>query len=258
VETYKLYGGKIILQYDDAKHIYKVNDKIVYGVTNIVSVLSKPALIYWAVNQAIDYIDLNLEVGKSIDELQKKQLLEEARVAHKKTTNHSADAGTLIHEWIEKYVKAKIEKKPVPKRPVSKEMKSAVDGFFKWAKEHKVKLIKSEQKIYSRKYKYAGTLDLEAEVDGKKTIIDFKTGKAIYPEMFLQAAAYLQAKEEENGRYDGGVAIVRLSQKQKDITPFEVKSVSRQNVDKLIKVFLSCLNIYRWKMELKKEAILNK
>ena len=46
---YKLYGGKVVLNFDPEKHIYTVNDKIIYGATSIVNVLAKPALINWAV-----------------------------------------------------------------------------------------------------------------------------------------------------------------------------------------------------------------
>jgi len=256
---YKLYNGKIILKFDDKNHIYSVNGKTIYGVTSIIGVLDKPALMYWAVNMAVDFLGANIIPGKSYDEVEIKTLLEDARKAHRIKKDKTADVGTMIHDWIEKYIKARMEKKPVPKRPINKEMKNAIDGFFNWARKNKVKLINCEQKIYSKKYKYAGTYDLEAMVDGKRTIIDFKTGKAIYPEMFLQASAYLQAREEEIGeRYDGGVAIVRLSQENKEITPFEVKQINREEVEKLIKVFRCCLGIYVWKMNLKRQEINNK
>ena len=259
MENYKLYGGKVILKFFPEKHIYSVNDKVVYGVTSIIGVLDKPALIYWAVNMAVDFLGNNWQAGKSYDEVEIKTLLEDARRAHRIRKDKTADIGEMIHSWIEKYIRARIEKKPVPKKPVNKEMKNAIDGFFNWAKKNKVELINCEQKIYSKKYKYAGTYDLEAMVDGKRTIIDFKTGKAIYPEMVLQASAYLQAREEEIGeRYDGGVAIVRLSQENKEITPFEVKQINREEVEKLIKVFRCCLGIYVWKMNLKRQEINNK
>ena len=259
MEQYKLYNDTITLDYNDNRHIYSVDGKVVYGVTSIVGVLDKPALKYWAVNMAIEYLQANLKAGEPLDEIQLKSLLDNAKKAHTVRLNKSADIGTLIHNWLEEYVKARLAKKPSPKKPVSKEMNNALSGFFKWAGENKVKLIASEQKIYSKKYGYAGTFDLEAMVNGKRTIIDFKTSNAIYPEMFLQASAYLQAKEEESGKkYNGGVSILRLSKsnKEKEITPFEVKSIDRKKVDNLIGVFVSCLEIYKWKQELNKERII--
>jgi len=255
---YKLYNGKIILKFDDKNHICSVNGKTIYGVTSIVGILDKPALMYWAVNMAVDFLGNNWQAGKPYDEVEIKTLLEDARRAHRVKKDKTADVGTMIHDWIEKYIKARIEKKPVPKKPINKEMKNAIDGFFNWAKKNKVQLIACEQKIYSKRYKYAGTFDLEAKVNNKRTIIDFKTGKAIYPEMFLQAAAYLQAKEEEKGeKYEGGVIILRLAQEDKEITPFEVQQIGREEVQNLIKVFVCCLQVYKWRMYLKREAILN-
>lgn len=260
MKQYKLYGGKVILNFDEKRHIYSVDDKVVYGVTSIIGILDKPALMYWAVNMAVDFMGTNMVAGKAYDEVEIRTLLETARKAHRVKKDKTADIGTMIHDWLKKYVQARIEKKKVPARPVNKEMQNAINGFFKWAKTDKIKLIASEQKIYSKKYRYAGTYDLEATMNGKRTIIDFKTGKAIYPEMFLQAAAYLQAKEEETGnKYDGGVAIVRLSQedKEKEITSFEVQQIGYEEVKTLIKVFVCCLQVYKWKMHLKREAIIN-
>ncbi len=246
-QEFKLYDDNLILSFDDTKHIYSVNGKTVYGVTSITGIIDKPALKYWAVNMGIEYLKKNLKPGIALDEIEISTLLEETKSAHKKRLSKAGDIGTQIHEWLEKYVKAVLDKKEIPKRPINKEMQKAIDGFFKWAKENKVKLISSEQKIYSKKYHYAGTFDLLAEVNGKKTIVDFKTSKAIYPEMFLQASAYLQAKEEELGeQIDGGVMILRLSKENKEITPFEVQSVDRKEVDNLIKVFRCCLGVYTW------------
>lgn len=250
----KLYDDKVILQFDDVKHIYTVNNKVVYGTTSILQVLAKPALIFWAVNQAIESLEKSWQAGIVYDEIQISEHLNNAKMAHRKRLSKAADIGTKIHQWIQDYIELRLAKKPAPKMPVNKEMQKAIKGFFNWAKKHKVQLIASEQKIYSKKYKYAGTYDLEAMVDGKRTIIDFKTSKAIYPEMFLQASAYLQAKEEETGKkFDGGVAILRLSKATEDIEPFEVQQVGYEQVQKLIKVFVACLKIYEWKMEEKKQ-----
>lgn len=253
----KLYGGKVVLEFDEGRHIYSVGGKIVYGVTSVTGILDKPALMYWAVNQAISVLEAKLEPGKALDEIEIKNLLEEARRAHTIKKDKSADVGTLIHKWVESYISARIKKEPLPKRPVNKEMKNAIDGFFKWAKENKVQIMASEQKIYHTKYKYAGTLDLEGMVNGKRTVIDLKTGKAIYPEMLLQASAYLKAREQETGKkYPGGVIILRLSKedKEKQIKAFE--AIKDENVDIHFKCFLNCLQIYRWKMMQKKQEIL--
>jgi len=254
MEKYTLYDKKVELIFDDIRHTYEANGELVYGTTSITGVLDKPALKFWAVNMAIGVLEEKLVPGESLDEVEIKSLLEDARRAHMKRLSKAADIGTMIHKWLEEYVSAVINKTKIPKKPVNKEMQNAIDAFLKWIKDSNVEFISSEQKIYSRKYHYAGTFDLEALVNGKRTIIDFKTSKAIYPEMLLQTSAYLKAKQEETGKeYDGGVIILRLSKEDKDkrIESFEV--VKDTNVENHFKCFLACLDIYTWKMDIKRE-----
>jgi len=262
MESYKLYGGKIQLDYDPKFHIYSVGGIRVYGVTNITGILNKPGLLYWGVNKAVEFLGANWQPGKVYDEVQIKNLLEEARKAHTQIKNEAADIGSMIHQWVSDYVKAISEKKTPPKRPINKEMKAAIDGFFKWAKKSQLKIMRSEQKLYHDKWGYAGTLDLEGIVEGKRTVIDLKTGNRLYPEAFLQAAAYLKAREQETGKkYPGGVIIVRLSKKVEEagkviIEPFEVKK--DEEVELHFKAFLNCLQIYKWQMAMRKREQLNK
>jgi len=263
IEKYSLYGGKVILEFEPQCHAYSVGGKPVYGVTSISGILAKPGLLYWAVGEAIKVLEANLEPGVALDEIQIKELLDKARSAHTETKDKAADIGTLIHDWVANYIKALVAKEKTPKKPVNKEMKSAIDGFFKWAKENKLVVIKSEQKIYHDKYGYAGTLDIEALVNGKRTIIDIKTGSRLYPESFLQASAYLKAREQETGKkFPGGVLILRLSKEVTDekkrivIAPFEVKQ--DEDVETHFKTFLHCLAIYRWIVSMKKQEAINK
>jgi len=61
METYKLYNNEVELTFDPVKHMYKVNDKIVFGVTSICGILDKKALMYWAVNMAIKHLETYLK-----------------------------------------------------------------------------------------------------------------------------------------------------------------------------------------------------
>jgi hypothetical protein len=59
-----------------------------------------------------------------------------------------------------------------------------------------------ERTVYCEVCGYAGTLDLYARVSGVLTVLDWKSGKAIYPEAFLQNVAY---------RHDGHAPGIALS-----------------------------------------------
>jgi hypothetical protein len=255
MEKTKLYNGAVELIFDDKKHMYSVDGKTVFGVTSIVGVLDKPALIYWAVNQAIISLESSLKPGVVFDEVQIKGILDTAKTAHRMKKDKSADIGTMIHDWLEKFIKSRLAKENPPELPVNIEMRKAISSFFEWARQNKVQLISSERKIYSKKYGYAGTLDLEAMVNGKRTIVDFKTSNAIYDEYFIQTSAYLMALEEETGQtYDGGAIILRLPKSQDG--KFEARGITREEANEFIDVFLSCLRIYQWKMGIKRQQIL--
>ncbi len=256
--NYSLYNGKVNLVFDDKSHTYKVNNKVIYGVTSITNVIGKPGLIYWAANMGAEAFLANIKAGVALDEVQIKQLADIIKTAHSQKKESAADLGGMIHDWIEQFLRAGITKKPLPKKPINLEMKNAVDAFLNWTKKNKVKFTETERKVYSAKYKYAGTCDGIATVNGKPTIIDFKTGNKVYPEMFLQTVAYQAALEEEIGKKFSHNLILRLSKedKQKGISAFEVLETEdhREN----FKTFLAAKQIYTWQMSNKKAEILNK
>lgn len=256
IQQFKLYKGQIVLRFDDAKHIYTVNNKTIYGVTSITGIIAKPGLIYWAANMAADTFFANMVAGKALDELQIKELADQIRTSHVQKKDKAADLGTMIHDWISEFLKAGIAKKPLPKKPINPEMKNAINSFLEWCKQNKVKFLESERRVYSKKYKYAGTLDAIATINGKSAIIDFKTGNAVYPEMFLQTVAYQSALQEETEKKYSQNIILRLSKedKEKGIEPFEVLETT--DYVNNFKVFLACLKIYSWQVKNKKDAII--
>jgi len=66
-----------------------------------------------------------------------------------------------------------------------------------------------EHSLVSRKHRFAGTLDLLAEIDGENVIIDLKTSKEVWKEYELQLAAYTIMCEENGINVDYGM-IVKL------------------------------------------------
>jgi hypothetical protein len=71
---------------------------------------------------------------------------------------------------------------------------SAIRLFFSTIKPV---VIAVEQRVESRLYQYAGTLDMVAMIDGTMTIIDWKS--SLLPTMALQLAGYAIAWEEIGG-----------------------------------------------------------
>lgn len=223
--------------FNSASHKYLYEGETVPSVTTILSIISKPALVSWAANMAVDSMIEGLEAGRSYDELQLQSMFDKARKAH---THHKVTAGnigTIVHEWIEDYINGK-----KPKLPVNEDLRESVEQFLKWQEDNKVKFLLSEQVVFSKKYRYIGTLDFLCTIDGEPYIGDTKTSNALYPEYLLQTSAYRQAREEEfpKEKYSGQV-IVRVGK----TGDFEVKTIKKKSdYEKTLQAFLHARELY--------------
>jgi len=231
MESYKIYGGAVELDFDDKRHRYYVTDRDmgldnewVPGCTSITGVINKPALMGWAVKMAGEHIRENLKPGVALDEVQISQLITDAKRAHRQKKESAADLGTMIHAWIEQYIKAEMNIKGFkkPEDPTNEKMQSAVLAFFDWRNKHKVTFTHSEQKVYSRMAQVAGTIDAVGTIDGKLAIIDFKTSNGIWPEMTLQVSFYQQAWEEMTGKKVDTRWIVRFGKEDGEFEAVEL------------------------------------
>jgi len=68
--------------------------------------------------------------------------------------------------------------------------------FVDFWEQAKPKLLYTEEFTYSDTYKYAGTTDIVAEINGEVWLIDFKTSNSLHKTMDMQLAAYVKAIEE--------------------------------------------------------------
>lgn len=101
----------------------------------------------------------------------------------------AADLGTRIHEAAEAYKLGK----PAP--PWPDDIAPTMTQYERWLLAFAPTFEQVEQTVYNRSQRYAGTLDAIVTLsDGKRLLIDYKTGKAIYPEVGLQLAAYRYAE----------------------------------------------------------------
>lgn len=101
----------------------------------------------------------------------------------------AAARGTAVHEAIENYIKFGI-------MDIPPEFHGYVDGFQEWWASQKPTVVASELRFYHKYMWYGGTADLLAEINGKLSLIDFKTtSKVIHSSCAVQLEAYARALE---------------------------------------------------------------
>jgi hypothetical protein len=181
------------------------------GITTILGVIAKPALIGWAAKMATEYIRENVAYAIPGEDggywAIKPSVVEEARTAHAKKRDTAADKGTELHALVETLVQHWIDKaegKPIG-MPADwgDEAYKALTPFMLWAGSQNIRFIAAEQRLYSKTHWIAGTCDLVFEKDGKRYIGDIKTYKKIWDRVpLIQCAGYaLMWEEMFNGVY---------------------------------------------------------
>jgi hypothetical protein len=205
---YKLYNGEVELVFSEDSHRYKVDGEFKQGTTTILSsVTPKDGLIVWATNLAVDTFKKEI-IKQGLENID--EIAELAKKAPNSKRDKGGDIGSIVHELIETYIKAKISQaNTITLKHPQKPVQHALDAFLQWDMEYKPEYLKSEQPVYSRKLDYCGTADCIAKIGGKLTMIDFKTANPEidfrtgiahpYPKDFLQCAAYDLAHTEEFG-----------------------------------------------------------
>lgn len=235
--------------FNKARHFHSFDGKPLSGVTTILAVIAKPALIQWAANQAVEYIKAHATVYGPVTAIVPVEAIEAASSAHRKKKETAGDWGTQVHAWVEAYIKASIDNTDAPQILEGLQGDSC-KHFIKWATDNKVKFLESEKNVWSTEMWIGGITDIVCEIDGQKWIADVKTGSGIYPEHFFQMAAYGMCLKEM-GAYDGvaGHIVLNLT---KDGKFNEKRSVSNEDNEK---AFLAALTLYRTQEKIKNQVL---
>jgi hypothetical protein len=217
--TYK-NGREYALDYDEGAHSYKVDGIKVPSVTRVVDGCFPKNLTDWA-----------LLVGKE---------------EYDNVINEAIEIGNDTHKWVEDY----ITYGHVCSNPAD-HISHPVNAFLKWNDRFKPSWNDAERKIYCDKYKYAGTVDAVAKINGRVCVIDFKTSKKIYKPYHLQVTAYAQAIKRIDGLRQWPLGIIlRLD---KETGEYEQKVFEPKDH---FHIFQKCLDIKQWSsLRIKNESI---
>lgn len=154
------------------------------GATTISGLLDKPFLVKWANKLGKQQIDVEQYV------------------------NRQKDIGKLIHSIVESHV----TKTPVDLESYDDEdIKLGESVFFrnymKWESEHDIECLNVEMSLVSHIYRFGGILDMYCILDGKYTVVDFKTSKSINLEQLLQVSSYVELLRENGLQVDQAVIL---------------------------------------------------
>lgn len=199
--------------------VYKTADKKrVPGTTTITGQLAKPALVHWAWSLGCKGID------------------------YKRFVDDKASIGTLAHAMVLSHL---VGTEPCLKDYSQAQIDQAENcllSYYEWEKGKVIEVIVAEEPLVSEAYRYGGTPDLVALVDGVPTLIDLKTGKGIYDEYALQLAAYEQLVTEDIGETLDARLILRIGRDEDE--GFEVRTFSDKQIDRAWRQFRALLDFY--------------
>jgi hypothetical protein len=232
----------------DRSRFYRIEGSDLPSVTTVLEVIAMPALGPWYAKEERRYFETAmLEVLSRPGARDPEYVL--AAVAEAVTGVKAADKekqraamiGTAVHAGIEWHLRRALGDDAGPEPRLPDAAAWAVESWKDWAASVKLEPLAIERTIYCLECGYAGTLDLYARVKGVPSVLDWKTGRAIYPEAFLQNVAYRHAARRLGMVSNQGL-IVRLP-KLLDDPAWEVMAVpaTLRQAD-----FLAALQLWRW------------
>lgn len=191
---------------------YNSNGDEIPSATTILKILNKPSLSKWA-----NYLGfMRLRVDTVLDDYSR--------------------FGTLVHEMISCFLQNHMYIFINEGKVNLSELYGALKTFKDWYNDNSVEVIFSEKQFSSDKY--GGTVDFYGKVNGKYTIIDFKTSKKIRISMFIQLALYTMLLEEKGYKVEQ-VGIVLCNAQHKD-----TKYITRDELNKYINFAKSLVDLF--------------
>lgn len=224
--------------FDNKLHRYTINGETFAGASTIAEYTPKEFLIAWGCKMMAEALIDKQEQIKTLTAKEYTDLINNSKSAYRRKSKEALEIGSIVHEYLEKYLK-----KENPEMPKNKEAQNAINNFLAFEKKHKVKWIALEKIVCSLKHKVAGRFDALAEVDGKLSIIDFKTSSQISESYYLQLAFYAEALKEMGICEVEQRIILRLPKKEND--EFEACLIPTP-VEEDLKAFLGLRESWKW------------
>lgn len=202
---------EILKPVDDAKPTE--HDLQLWSVTTVIGVLDKPALLWWAAEQAALAAIHDRSVWQAMLEREQDgcphteaarcealKWLRDARLRRVAGRRTATELGEAVHAAIEAYTVT--GRYPAD---LDDEVRPFIEQFDRWLQRFSPRYEAAEVTVYHPHLGYAGTADAFLAIDGVRYIADYKTSRSSvdargqttrpYPEQVaLQLAAYRHAR----------------------------------------------------------------
>lgn len=196
---------------DHSTYINKENTEVP-SATTIIKILNKPSIAKWA------------------------NSLGWKRMSYDRVLEQRAFEGTLVHEVCHEFLFNEGKKfdtaTPESRRFIVDNLRTFKDFLD----------IVDLEPLWGEKSfssdRYGGTVDLYCNLDGKPTILDFKTSKNFYSTHFIQLGAYIQLLEEKDYKVEQvAILIIRDGKHKMKIIPREEMNMYIEIFNKLTDLF---------------------
>lgn len=187
--------------------IYTINGQSLWSVTTILSNgLPKPAIANWQAKTVAEWAVANhrtiaamlasvrmtraadgaYHVVSDPDAVQ--AAVDMVKGAPWRESERKMNLGSAVHAEAEAVQLGTPHPEPRP------DVAPFVESFRHFLDDLSPEIEMTEATVFNMRESYAGTLDAIMTIGGRRLLVDFKTGKAIYPDVALQLAAYAHAE----------------------------------------------------------------
>lgn len=253
--------GVIIPQHTAEGHFYKFPSGVVQpSVTTKLKVINKPHLLRWAIERAIEWLEVDNRWRFLAVNTMRKSYIDGAREAHTEIRDDAGSVGTRAHNAMEWFIKEWLETGLMPsdiREFFQKEIQvidgqlikadtadlrsvAAARGLEQLIYKHNIIPLASEILVGDEKFS-AGTLDFLCLWDNRITLVDFKTSNQISQDYALQTAAYKFFFEKMTGVNISQIKIIHLSKNDDRYTVYNVVDPKGA-----YKAFRSVVGVYDW------------
>jgi len=163
---------------------------------------------------------------------------------HREASKKAAQVGDLGHALIEERVKAVAvdwDRFRSFDDGQKEQGASCLEAFDRWFKNSGVEIIETEFSFTSQLHRFGGTFDAVGFVDGRFSLIDWKTSKGIYADYVAQLGGYVILVEEAGFQQVEQIDLLRFS---KETASFEHRSWVRKSFQPAIDFFLHARQLY--------------